>query len=132
MGSCFRNQHELVLHFTKGVSSPPLRRDVGNVIQAKPIRKGNHPTEKPDELLGTLIEVACPEGGTVFNSFFGSGSTGVAAIKRKRAFIGIEREAMYLAMAAKAIRDLRPETAAVCREASQPDMLAGLSSLSSK
>lgn len=63
MGSCFRNQHELILHFTKGVGSPPLRRDVGNVLQAKPIRNGRHPTEKPDSLLGKLIEVACPRGG---------------------------------------------------------------------
>jgi site-specific DNA-methyltransferase (adenine-specific) len=99
MGSCFRNQHELILHFTKGVGAAPQRRDVGNVIRAKPIRNGDHPTEKPDELLGVLLEVTCPEGGTVLDSFFGSGSTGAAAVKRGRQFIGIEREAPYFEIA---------------------------------
>jgi site-specific DNA-methyltransferase (adenine-specific) len=103
MGSCFRNQHELILHFTKGVGSPPLRRDVGNVIAAKPIRHGDHPTEKPDELLGTLVEVVCPVGGMVLDCFAGSGSTGVAATKRGREFIGIEREPQYAAMAEQRI-----------------------------
>ena len=32
MGSCFRNQHELVLHFTKGQGWKPQRSDVANVI----------------------------------------------------------------------------------------------------
>lgn len=107
MGSCFRNQHELILHFTKGVGSPPLRRDVGNVIQAKPIRGGRHPTEKPDDLLGRLIEVACPSDGVVLDSFFGSGSTGIAAVKRHRGFIGIERERPYFDMAAESLRALQ-------------------------
>jgi site-specific DNA-methyltransferase (adenine-specific) len=127
MGSCFRNQHELILHFTKGVGSPPLRRDVGNVLQAKPIRNGRHPTEKPDDLLGTLIEVACPEGGTVLDSFFGSGSTGIAAIKRHRSFVGIERETPYFEMAAQLIRDLHPDTATRQSGPVQQDMLAALS-----
>jgi len=99
MGSCFRNQHELILHFTKGIGREPLRRDVGNVIRAKPVRNGDHPTEKPDDLLGTLIEVTCPVGGTVLDPFFGSGSTGVAATTRGRRFIGVERQAEYLSVA---------------------------------
>ena len=127
MGSCFRNQHELILHFTKGVGSPPLRRDVGNVLQAKPIRNGRHPTEKPDDLLGPLIEVTCPEGGIVLDCFFGSGSTGVAAIKRHRRFIGIEREKPYFDMATSSIRDLRPETIKRNPDNTQDDMLSALS-----
>lgn len=59
MGSCFRNQHELILHFTKGVAIPQ-RKDVGNVISCKPIRNGEHPTEKPVDLMRKLISVVTP------------------------------------------------------------------------
>lgn len=99
MGSCFRNQHELIWHFTKDKGTEPLRRDIGNVIPCKPIRNGQHPTEKPVELLKTLIDVVVPEGGVVLDSFMGSGSTGVAAVEKGRRFIGIEREALYLEVA---------------------------------
>ncbi|HYH38267.1 MAG TPA: DNA methyltransferase, partial [Azospirillum sp.] len=92
LGRCFRNQHELILHFTKGVGREPLRRDVGNVIACKPVRKGaTHPTEKPVALLETLLSVVCPEGGTVLDPFFGSASSGAAAVGTGRRWIGVER-----------------------------------------
>lgn len=91
-GACFRNQHELILHFSKGAPSKPLRRDVGNVIPCKPIRGGDHPTEKPVELLKTLLSVVCPPGGRVLDNFMGSGSSGVAAAEYGATFAGIERD----------------------------------------
>ncbi len=100
MGSYFRNQHEFILHFTKGRSLPPQRRDVGNVLSHKPIRNGDHPTEKPVSLLRELIGVVTPPGGTVLDPFMGSGSTGVAAITEGFRFVGIERETEYHAIAA--------------------------------
>jgi site-specific DNA-methyltransferase (adenine-specific) len=103
MGSCFRNQHEMVLHFTKGVGSAPLRRDVGNVLGFKPIRNGDHPTEKPVDLLETLLSVVCPRDGVVLDPFMGSGATGVAAVNTGRRFIGIERDPEYHALATKRI-----------------------------
>lgn len=103
MGTCFRNQHEMILHFTKDKGTPPQRRDVGNVIQAKPIRNGIHPTEKPTELLEKLLSVVCPEGGVVLDPFMGSGTTGIACKRMKRGFIGIERESGYLGIAKERI-----------------------------
>jgi len=95
MGSCFRNQHEFILHFTKGAGAAPQRKDVGNVLSCKPIRNGAHPTEKPVELLKTLLSVICPVGGAVLDSFMGSGSTGEACAEYGAIFTGIEREIPY-------------------------------------
>jgi site-specific DNA-methyltransferase (adenine-specific) len=103
MGSCFRNQHEMILHFTKDMGCPPQRKDVGNVIQAKPVRNGVHPTEKPTDLLGKLISVVCPEGGVVLDPFMGGGSTGLACKETGRSFIGLEREKGYYQIATKRI-----------------------------
>lgn len=99
MGTHFRNQHELILHFTKGKSPTPQRRDVGNVISCKPIRGGVHPTEKPVQLMRTLVTAVSPAGGLVLDPFTGSGATGVAALEEGRRFIGIERDAQYASIA---------------------------------
>jgi len=95
MGSVFRNQHELLLHFSKGMPSEPQRRDVGNVLRCKPIRHGEHPTQKPVELIQTLVSVVTPKGGHVLDSFAGSSSTGDACDSYGCDFTGIEIEPRY-------------------------------------
>lgn len=51
-----------------------------------------HPTEKPVELLEYFVELLSNEGDTVLDTFAGSGSTGLAAQRRNRNFILIERD----------------------------------------
>lgn len=105
MGSCFRNQHELILHFTKGVGGAPSRRDMGNVLSHKPVRNGVHPTEKPIPLLSDLLSVVTQPGAVVLDPFTGSGATGVACANTGRRFIGIERDENYFAIADKRVRE---------------------------
>jgi len=95
MGTHFRNQHELILHFTHTIAIEAQRHDVGNVIQYPPIRNGMHPTEKPVELIGTLLSVVCPKGGVILDPFIGSGTTAEACIRSGRQFIGFEKEKTY-------------------------------------
>ncbi len=57
---------------------------------------GKHPTQKPVALLERIILAACPENGIVLDPFCGSGTTGVAAIKHGRQFIGIDMNESYL------------------------------------
>lgn len=49
-----------------------------------------HPTQKPVDVLRPLIEYSCKPGGVVLDCFGGSFSTGVAALRLGRRFIGIE------------------------------------------
>lgn len=67
--------------------------------------EGNdHPTVKPLALMEYLCGLtATPTGGTVLDPFMGSGTTGVAALRAGRRFIGIELEAHYLEIARKRI-----------------------------
>lgn len=58
-----------------------------------------HPTVKPTALMRYLCRLVTPPGGTVLDPFTGSGSTGKAAILEGFRFIGIEREAEYVAIA---------------------------------
>ena len=59
----------------------------------------NHPTVKPTDLMRYLCRLVTPPDGTVLDPFMGSGSTGKAAVLEGFRFIGIEREAEYVAIA---------------------------------
>jgi DNA modification methylase len=69
------------------------------------IRLNPHPTVKRIDVMRWLIRLACPEGGTVLDPFAGSGTTGCAAVREGRRFIGIEldEEEGYIDVAAARI-----------------------------
>ena len=63
-----------------------------------------HSTVKPTDLMRHLCRLVTPPGGVVLDPFLGSGSTGVAALAEGFRFVGIEREAEYMAIATARIR----------------------------
>lgn len=62
-----------------------------------------HPTPKPVDLLCYLIEKLTRPGELILDPFMGAGSTGVAAARTGRRFVGIEIDAGYFAAAAARI-----------------------------
>jgi site-specific DNA-methyltransferase (adenine-specific) len=68
-----------------------------------------HPTQKPVALLEYLIKTYTNEGETVLDNTMGSGSTGVACIRTKRKFIGIELNDEYFAIAEKRIKETQQQ-----------------------
>ncbi|MDE0021989.1 MAG: site-specific DNA-methyltransferase [Candidatus Poribacteria bacterium] len=84
------------------VSSPLINPDQfpGSVIPvSKPKKRHGHLTPKPVALLQHLIRIFSAPGSLVLDAFAGSGSTGVAAKREGRAFIGYEIEAETAASA---------------------------------
>jgi modification methylase len=67
-----------------------------------------HPTQKPEALLRRLILAASNPGDLVLDPFFGSGTTGVAARRLRRSFIGIERDPVYAEAARLRIDAIEP------------------------
>jgi site-specific DNA-methyltransferase (adenine-specific) len=64
-----------------------------------------HPTEKPIEPMQKLIGALSAPAARVLDPFMGSGTTGVAAVRMGRTFIGIERDARYFEIACRRIED---------------------------
>ena len=58
----------------------------------------------PEELCETPIKAGCPEGGVVLDPFFGSGTTGLVALKQNKKFIGIELNPEYIKIAKKRLK----------------------------
>ncbi|MCX7993334.1 MAG: site-specific DNA-methyltransferase [Fimbriimonadales bacterium] len=63
-----------------------------------------HPAEKPESLLTRILLIASREGDLVLDPFMGSGTTGVAAKRLRRRFIGVEIDPDYYAIASQRIR----------------------------
>lgn len=67
-----------------------------------------HPTQKPEALLHRVLLASTKPGDLVLDPFFGVGTTGAAAKRLGRRFIGIEREAKYVEVARKRIAQVVP------------------------
>ena len=66
---------------------------------------GKHPTKKPIELLDRIVLASTRPGDIVLDPFSGSGTTGVAACKEGRRYIGIELEQPYISVSIKRLKD---------------------------
>lgn len=73
------------------------KRSVWNV--ATKSYKGAHFATFPVNLIIPMIKAGCPEGGIVLDPFFGSGTTGLAAKKLGRRYLGIELNEEYVQLA---------------------------------
>jgi DNA modification methylase len=66
--------------------------------------RNHHPTVKSLALMEYLCRLtATPTGGVILDPFMGSGTTGIAAIRTGRSFVGIEQDAEYLEIARRRI-----------------------------
>jgi len=68
-----------------------------------------HPSPKPLPLMEALIRDFTDPGETILDPFAGSGTTGVAAKRLGRSFIGWERDPKYHAIALKRIENTREQ-----------------------
>lgn len=70
------------------------KRDVWSVT-TKPVREAHFATF-PEDLIEPCIKAGSPMGGVVLDPFFGSGTTGIVAIKLNRQYLGIELNPEYI------------------------------------
>jgi len=62
-----------------------------------------HPTQKPANLIGMILNEYSKEQDLILDPFAGSGTTAIACIRYKRKYILIEKEEKYCKIAAKRI-----------------------------
>ena len=128
-GTRFTNAHETLIWASKG----PKARYTFNYAEMKalnddlqmrsdwvlPICGGGerikdddgrkaHPTQKPESLLYRVLLATTRPGDIVLDPFFGTGTTGAVAKRLRRRWIGIEKEAAYVAVARERIAAALP------------------------
>lgn len=67
-----------------------------------------HAAAYPIDLAAWMLRLVCPPGGTVLDPFAGSGTTGVAALREGRSFVGVERMPEYAAVARERLEKAQP------------------------
>jgi len=110
LGGNYRSQHELIVFASRGPAKELSRHDVGNVLYAKRVSGGVHPTEKPADLIRQILNCATSIGDAALDPFMGSGTTGVACVQTGRKFIGIEIDPGYFEIAKKRISEAQLQT----------------------
>lgn len=109
MGQYYMSQFEYILFFRKGRGIKINNCGTSDILsipnkKSKDINgKNMHDTEKPVELMEILVENSSKDNDYVLDPFMGIGSTGIAAKKLNRNFIGIELDNGYYEIARKRI-----------------------------
>ncbi len=110
LGYHIRYAHEDIGVFRFGEPErPPLA--LLSVLRDTGRRTLSHPHEKPVSVMAKLAEWGCSQDGLILDPFFGSGTTGVAAVRMGRHFIGIEISPDYCKIAEKRIQAERDKYA---------------------
>lgn len=110
MGLYYMSQFEYILFFRKGKGIKINNCGTSDILRVANNKSkdenGNnlHDTEKPIELMKTLIENSSQEGDIVIDPFMGIGSTGIAVKQLNRKFIGVEIDNQYFDLAEERIK----------------------------
>ena len=103
-----RNDHGYGLKPVKGFENKGTRypKSSLNISRDFSAQQQVHPTQKPVPVLEWLITTVSNEGDTVLDNCMGSGSTGVAAVKLNRKFIGIDTDEKYVKISRERIESI--------------------------
>lgn len=88
MGYHYRSQVEYILFFEKG-ERQLSNFNVPDLLESKRIVNA-YPTQKPVDIISTLVRQSSFENDVICDPFFGSGSTCIAAVRNKCSFVGCD------------------------------------------
>lgn len=102
-----KGKHTFNYSLMKEINGGKQMKDVWLIplVSKKEKKFGKHPTQKPLALLERIILASTNEGDLILDPFNGSGTTGLAALKLNRKYIGIEKEAEYVELTKKRLKN---------------------------
>ena len=108
-----KSKHFFDYPLSKTWNNGKQMKDVWPMGRVKKVEKkfGKHPTQKPLELMERLVLASTQPGEIVLDPFSGSGTTGVAAVKHGRKYIGFDIDASFNRIARKRIGHLEKSLA---------------------
>lgn len=108
----YRPDTEIIVHAWNRATNGHPRGDLmdksrvlifNKVLPSLKKKYGHHPSIKPDVLMDALVTNVA---GPILDPFMGTGSTGIAAVKQGKRFIGIEKKRKYFNVACARFADL--------------------------
>jgi site-specific DNA-methyltransferase (adenine-specific) len=78
---------------------------IAGIYEVDRSEKNTHPAQYPETLVNHVIATLCPRGGLILDPFVGGGTTAIAALKSGRQYVGFDKEADYVAIAERRIKE---------------------------
>ena len=102
-----KSKHTFNYELMKQLGNGKQMRNLWEISPPQPREKihGKHPTQKPLKLLERILLASTNEEDIVLDPFNGSGSTGIAALRLDRKYIGIEISEEYLDLTINRLED---------------------------
>ena len=103
-----KNKYTFNYDLMKELNNNKQMKDVWTTSLTKPSEKkqGKHPTQKPLEILDRIILASTNENDLILDPFCGSSTTGIAASKLNRKYIGIDNNKEYLDLSIRRFEEL--------------------------
>ena len=86
-----------------------IYQDVADLVESKAVSKDSHKWEQSTIEAEHMIKPLTVEGNIVLDPFMGTGTTGEAALKLKRRFIGIEVDKEHYSRTKQRLSKLKTE-----------------------
>ncbi len=104
-----KNKYTFNYNLMKELNDNKQMKDVWTTSLTKPFEKkqGKHPTQKPLEILDRIILASTKENDLILDPFCGSSTTGIAAVKLNRRYIGIDNEKEYLDLSIRRYQEIK-------------------------
>lgn len=104
-----KSKHTFNYSIMKEINLNKQMKDVWEfpAISKKEKLFGYHPTQKPLALLERIILASTNENDLVLDPFTGTSTTGIAAVKHRRKFIGVDTEQSYLDISIRRYEDMK-------------------------
>lgn len=111
MGYHYRFQHELIIYAHKGKGKKLTfeKKNIPDILRCKRVRPLTHPTQKPLDLIKTLIDHSSVEGDLVLDMFAGSFTTSIAAETLNRDWICTELDQEYCEIGKNRLEEIREQ-----------------------
>ncbi len=108
LGWRFRRRHEMIMVAHRAGGRLLWADDsiaVANIFALMPQRQRVHPNEKPLQLIEHFLLLITSRDQLVVDPFMGSGTTGVAAARNGRKFIGVEISPAHFEIACRRVSE---------------------------
>ena len=104
-----KSKYTFNYNLMKELNNNKQMKDVWTTSLTKPFEKkqGKHPTQKPLEILNRIILASTKENDLILDPFCGSSTTGIAAVKLNRRYIGIDNEKEYLDLSIRRYQEIK-------------------------
>ena len=104
-----KSKYTFNYNLMKELNDNKRMKDVWTTSLTKPSEKkqGKHPTQKPLEILNRIILASTKKKKMILKKFCGSSTTGIAAVKLNRRYIGIDNEKEYLDLSIRRYQEIK-------------------------